>query len=245
MNDIGAPTRDLQLFAGLYEHQRTELARLLNTTGHRLIYWQQGTGKTPLVARLGWAIGAGPKLYLCPASLKTQVARELVRWGGPNTRVQILEGRRAQLDADVDWAVCNYDLLLSKAIFAQMIAKTWRLLIVDEAHVLRNLTARRTQLVLGRKPCLADQANRVVCLTGTPVVNSPADLFPMLNRLLPRAIAVADESGVLRRRQFSAFRAHFCTFRTVHIAGGKILQVPAGAQNVEELRSKLAPHMSR
>jgi hypothetical protein len=60
-----------------------------------------GCGKTPVVAHLGCSL-AGPKLYLCPASLKAQVARELKRWGSPDTGVQILYGRQAKLQPDPD-----------------------------------------------------------------------------------------------------------------------------------------------
>ena len=205
-------------------------------------------GKSPIADRrspLGQALGEVPKLYLCPASCKVQVARELVRWGGPGTRVQILEGRRAKLTCNVEWSICNFDLLLSNDVFAQLIGQHWHLLIIDESHLLRNLSAKRTQRVFGAAPCLADQADRVVCLSGTPVVNSPADIYPMVNRLFPRAIAIPDESGELRRMQFNEFVARYCTFKTVHISAGRTLRVPAGAQNVEELRTKLAPHMSR
>lgn len=236
---------DESLFADLYAHQVTELEYLLATVCHRFLFWEMGVGKTPVVARLGRALSDVPMLYLCIASCKVQTARELLRWGGPGTRVQIFEGRRARLRHDVQWVVCNYDLLVSDAVFRQLIAQRWRLLIIDELHVLRNLSARRTQRVFGAKPCLADQADRVLCLTGTPVVNSPADLFPSINRLFPRAIALPDENGELRRRQFAEFTARYCLFRSMRLPGGKTIQVPAGAQNVLELRSKLAPHMSR
>jgi len=246
VNDVAIlPQRDSHLFANLYRHQVTELEHLLSTTSHRMLYWEQGVGKTPVVARLGWALGDGPKLYLCPASCKVQVARELKRWGGPNTSVQILEGRRAKLDRDVDWIVVNYDQLLPNGIFQQLIAQRWCLLVIDESQLLRNATAKRTQRVFGRAPCLAGQADRVVLLSGTPVVNSPADLFPAINRLFPRTIAVEDENGVLRRMQQAEYEAYFCVFKTVPISGGRSVQIPVAAQHVAELRTKLAPHMSR
>jgi SNF2 family DNA or RNA helicase len=120
----------------------------------------------------------------------------------------------------------------------------WALLVIDESHLLRSAVARRTQLVFGR-PCLAGRAHRVLCLTGTPVVGSPADLFPTLNRLLPRAIAVANGNGELRRLQRAEFEARYCCFRRVRITGGRTVQVPHGGKNLAELHAKLAPHMSR
>jgi SWI/SNF-related matrix-associated actin-dependent regulator of chromatin subfamily A-like protein 1 len=245
MNDMSPLKRDPCLFDGLYRHQQDELEKLLSTVAHYLLFWEQGCGKTPVAARLGRAIGDGPKLYLCPASCKAQVARELVRFGGPGTKVQILEGRRATLRGAADWVVCNYDLLLSGAVFQQLIAQRWSLLIADESHLCRTLGARRTKLVFGAAPCLAGQADRVICLTGTPVVNSPVDIFPMVNRLFPNAIAIPGDDGKPRRMQFPEFAARYCVFRTVHLPGGKTKQVPSGAQNVAELRARLAPHMTR
>jgi SNF2 family DNA or RNA helicase len=244
MNDAPILPQALHRFAGLYQHQAVELQHLLGTTGHRLLYWEQGVGKTPVAARLGQAIGDAPKLYLAPASCKAQVARELVRWGCA-PRVQVLEGRRAKLDPAASWAVVNYDLLLAPQLLEQLLAQRWALGVLDEAHLLRHATAKRTEHVFGRTPCLAEQLDRVLLLTGTPVVNSPADLFPAVNRLIPRAIAVTDASGALRRMQRHEFEARYCVYRTARISGGRTLQVPAGAQNTAELRARLLPFMSR
>jgi SNF2 family DNA or RNA helicase len=234
----------VDLLAGLYQHQATELEYLLGSNGHRLLFWEQGCGKGVLAARLGWALD-GPKLYLCPASCKVQVARELRRWGAPGVVVQVLVGRNAMVDPAADWVVINYDLLLADAVLDPLIARRWALLIVDESHLCRNPSAKRTKLVFGVAPCLAERAARVVCLTGTPVVNSPLDLFPAVNRLVPRALAAPGPGATLRRMQRGVFEQTYCVFRSVRIGGGREVRVPAGAQNTEELRARLAPYVSR
>ncbi len=88
---------DPRLFTDLYHHQADELRHLLSSTAHRALFWEMGVGKTPTAARLYWGMllaGATSRLlYLCPASVKLQVARELRRWGPPGLRVQILQTR--------------------------------------------------------------------------------------------------------------------------------------------------------
>jgi SNF2 family DNA or RNA helicase len=244
MTALPVSTQQQALFADLFKHQEAELTHLLNNPGHRLLFWEMGVGKTPIAARLGQAIGDSSKLYLCPASCKQQVGRELTRWGGA-PKVQILEGRKAQLDPTAEWIVVNYDLLLAPTLFDQLMARRWSLGVIDEAHMLRSADAKRTALVFGRSPCLADQFDRALLLTGTPVVNSPADLFPAINRLFPYAIATKTADGKTLRMSQWDFEARYCVFRTVRISAGRTVQVPAGAQNVSELRHRLQPHMSR
>lgn len=55
------------------------------------------------------------------------------------------------------------------------------LLIVDEAHYCKNPKAQRTQLVFD----LAKLASRKAFLTGTPILNRPIELFPLLEMLDP------------------------------------------------------------
>ncbi len=133
----------------------------------------------------------------------------------------------------------NYDLLLSDALLEQLLGQSWLLLVLDESHLLRTPTAERTRRVFGRSTCLAGSAQRVIALTGTPIINSPLDLFPLVNRLFPRAIA-ADG----RRMQLHEFEQRYCVFRTVHIGAGRTIQQPVGGQNLDDFRARLAPHIS-
>jgi SNF2 family DNA or RNA helicase len=208
-----------------------------------------GCGKTILAARWYWGLllagQTGQLLYLCPASIKQQVARELHRRGPPGLRVQILQTSADQLDPTADAIICNYDLLLRDALFEQLLAQPWLLLVLDESHLLRTPTAKRTRRVFGRKPCLAAAAPHVLVMTGTPVVNSPLDLFPMINRLFPYAIAIKDANGKWRRMQLAEFIEKHCTKHIVRIAGGRTIEVVSGGKNLDELSEGLSPYRSR
>jgi SNF2 family DNA or RNA helicase len=66
----------------------------------------------------------------------------------------------------------------------------------------------------------------------------------MLHRLFPRAIAVPNGNGGLRRMSLSEFTERYCTFRTLKVSG-RTVQVINGSKNTEELRARIAPYVSR
>jgi SNF2 family DNA or RNA helicase len=101
------------------------------------------------------------------------------------------------------------------------------ILIVDEAHFLKNKDSQRTQAVLGIK-CdgvggIAARARFVWALTGTPMPNNPSELWPMLRCFYPKAIW-----GVTGRpMSFGDFRDWSCsliaTMQGRRVVGGKRL----------------------
>jgi SWI/SNF-related matrix-associated actin-dependent regulator 1 of chromatin subfamily A len=146
-----------------------------------LIGDEMGLGKT--IQAIG-IINAKPEiktaLVICPASLKLNWKRELEKWITRPMSVEIVNGSFP--DADV--VIVNYDIL--KKYRATLRKKIWDIVIVDECHYLKNPKAQRTGEVLGKwnkdpqkeiKPIPAD---RKVYLTGTPIVNRPIELYPIL-----------------------------------------------------------------
>lgn len=59
--------------------------------------------------------------------------------------------------------------------------------IVHNSHYLKNMKAERTTAVLGAG-ALAHKAQRTIMVTGTPVLNRPIELYPMLKVLCPAVI---------------------------------------------------------
>lgn len=115
---------------------------------------EMGLGKT--IQAIGLANLTRPQtiLVVCPASLKLNWAKELNRWlvYSPDVTVTNYE-RLKHFDSKVD------------------------LLIVDEAHYAKNPKAKRTAQV--RR--VADLADRVLFLTGTPFLNRPIEIFNLVN----------------------------------------------------------------
>lgn len=209
-------------------------------SGHALLAWEPGTGKTFPAIAAGAAVG-GPQLYLCPASLRQQIADEARRLI-PTLRVQVIERGASKIDDTADVVVCSYDMATSKALWAELFKRSWGSLVLDEAHALKNKDAKRTRAVYGAtvasKGALYRKARFVWALTGTPVLNSPADLWTHYSRLFPTAIIDAyDGSAPLRYR---AWVGKFCVLRFTNF-GEQIV----GGQNLDELRDALAPHIHR
>jgi SWI/SNF-related matrix-associated actin-dependent regulator 1 of chromatin subfamily A len=126
-------------------------------------------------------------LVVCPASLRLNWKRELERWLVRPLRVGIAQGKDWPLNVDI--VVVNYDVL--KNFKKKLYGDEWDLLVVDECHYLKNPKAQRTVSVFGKwnkdpdkvKPAI--EAKRRVFLTGTPIVNRPIELWPLLQSLDP------------------------------------------------------------
>jgi SNF2 family DNA or RNA helicase len=133
-------------------------------------------------------------------------------------------------DAVKEWNLINYDLIGRKQVIRNVdgtkeeIPNQWfhwlslakfDLIIVDEAHYGKNPDAERTRAMLNIK------CDRWVFLTGTPVLNKPAELFPMLN--------------IYRPDTFNSYER----FIRQYTRDGRL------ARNVDELREILKPIMIR
>ena len=109
-------------------------------------------------------------LVICPKSLKLNWKRELEKWLVHPLSIGVANGTYPQTDI----VIMNYEAL--KKHQAE-INHEWDIVIVDEAHYIKNQKAQRSQLVK------AVQARRKVRLTGTPIVNRPAELYNIIEDL--------------------------------------------------------------
>ncbi len=153
---------------------------------------EQGLGKTIqaigiarfIIAQKG---AAARVLIISTASIKLNWKREFAEWGQPDVKIQVLQGSRSCVIGDAQVVVVNYDLLTK---LYDELARPWDVVIGDEAHYLKNMKSKRTRAVLGyrEQKGLAKQAEKTVFLTGTPVLNRPIELWPILSKLAPDTI---------------------------------------------------------
>jgi SWI/SNF-related matrix-associated actin-dependent regulator 1 of chromatin subfamily A len=91
--------------------------------------------------------------------------------------------------AQVFVLILNYDIVSAwRAYIDQVTANVpWDLLICDEAHYLKTPDSKRTIAVCGseRKIQSGIVARRRLMLTGTPILNRPIELWPLLHYLDP------------------------------------------------------------
>lgn len=149
--------------------------------GRCLLALEMGLGKTPVTLRwLAQSPCTFPAAVVCPATVKRYWERKAWEWIGK--RAIIGEGRKPFRNppADPQWLlVLNWDLL---TYWWPTIAN-WRphTLILDEVHFAANRKAKRTKAA----KMLARRCHYCLGLSGTPLLNRPAELWQPLNIIRP------------------------------------------------------------
>lgn len=232
---VAEARRLLDTHPDLFRHQAGGAA-FLRTRQRAILADEMGLGKTrtAIVAareHLRPHGGKGNVLVICPASLKLNWRREILAVD-PSARIQVLNSE--PLDTKARWVIVNYDRLARYA--ADLAAWKKSVVIVDEAHYIKNRNAARSKTTLtllgagsgkGAAPAPRDLA--VYLLTGTPMMNRPRDLFNLM-----RAV------GHPLSRNYVHFAQQYC-------AGfyNDFGLVDDGASNVEELARRLNSVMLR
>ncbi|KNC49139.1 uncharacterized protein AMSG_11850 [Thecamonas trahens ATCC 50062] len=149
---------------------------------------EMGLGKTvqtiALLAHLAHHGVPGPFLVVVPLSTLSNWMRELAQFA-PGLSVLRHHGEKEERAAayakarrsGVDVVVTTYEIAMRDAKI--LTRAPWKYLVVDEGHRLKNMNC-----LLLRKLKAFPAANRLL-LTGTPLQNSLAELWSLLNFLLP------------------------------------------------------------
>src|SRR3989344_5329661 len=126
-------------------------------------------------------------LIVCPASVREHWARELQKWAYPSGDINILEARSAASDVRkakrATWTIMHYALPahLDEALYQRLENTGFHHVILDEVHNAKNPLALRTRLI----KTLADRADYVSLLSGTPIPNTIVDLYTLMSFLDP------------------------------------------------------------
>lgn len=142
-----------------------------------------GLGKTieaGLVLCQHWAERKRRILIICPASLRRQWAQELLEKF--NLPSQILDAKTwKQLEKEgVSNPLNNGNVVIMSYHYAarletQLLIESWHLVVIDEAHKLRN--AHRSSNKMGQSLKRALQGRKKLLLTATPLQNSLMELY--------------------------------------------------------------------
>ncbi len=203
---------------------------------HSYLAFEQGLGKTPTAAAIINSYGK-PAVVLCPPSLVSNWVRELNKWGmGLFIETLSLKGIPKSTDVLVvpDTTIDRGDY---DKIIRTFMAKEDCILVVDEAQRFTKLESYRTHMLFGDVTDgyntkdlevfggLVHRAEKVVCLSGTPMRNRPIEMFANLSGL---AMNLIDYRNKLEygTRYCGGFEGHFgWNFN--------------GASNIDEWRSKI------
>lgn len=209
----------------LYPYQEVG-AEFLSRQKTALLADSMGIGKTAQAIVAARKVGAKEILVVCPASVVENWKREFAMWwptsaGGSDNRNVVA--------ISYDKAARNPDGLRRK----------WSVVILDEAHYLKNPKAKRTKAILGdrmtRNGGVVERADYVWCLTGTPAPNNPTEIWPMLHALSPGLIS-RDHKPL----NFYQFMRRYCVVKNNGF-GDQIVR----GKNLEELKERMAPFVLR
>jgi SWI/SNF-related matrix-associated actin-dependent regulator 1 of chromatin subfamily A len=199
-------------------------AKFLSERRAALLADEPRVGKTAQAVIACDTIGAQSVLVLCPASAVPGWKREFDRFLECPPRVTVM----------------SYDMAI-RVIPQNPDRFGYDVLILDEAHYLKNPKAKRTQLVYGTKSDgkggIAGMCNRVYALTGTPMPKDASELFPMLRALAPERIMNVKTQKPYNYWQFVQ---KYCKTKN----NGFGIQI-VGTKNHDELRQKLSGFMLR
>jgi SWI/SNF-related matrix-associated actin-dependent regulator 1 of chromatin subfamily A len=212
---------------GLFPHQIDGVAFLLGRR-RAILADDMGLGKTrQAIVSLRHLTPGGPRLVVCPASVKRNWARE-VSVVAPDAAILVVEGT-APMSPTAEWVIINYDILGRH--LDDLLGVPWAALVFDEAHYLKNHTSVRSRLSrqLTAAAAAATPALAVQLLTGTPLTSRPRDLFVLLQ-------LAAHPLG----RSFLSFAKRYCAAEK-----GEYGWKTGGASNIEELTVQLHGVMLR
>jgi SWI/SNF-related matrix-associated actin-dependent regulator 1 of chromatin subfamily A len=200
----------------LYPHQE-QAKQFLLAQKRAILADQPRVGKTlPTTAA---ALENLPALIVCPAIAKT-VWEAAFNKLAPDVSVRVISGRNDAMKITSDKVVIvNYDLLqyFNNAGF--------QTLVLDECHRIKNPKAARTKSAM----LLMKQIPQVYALSGTPMSNRPAEMWPVLHGL-----------GIYRGGWFDFVYRYAKAWNPPW--GG--LDV-SGASNIPELKALMKPYVLR
>jgi hypothetical protein len=161
-------------------------------------------------------------LVICPASLRLNWRRELTKWLVHSYTIGVVDKNDYP---DTDIIIVNYDVIDRHK--EKLDAVNWDIMIVDEVHYLKNPKAKRTKQVFGSSKRGDDiapiPAKRRVFLTGTPILNRPVELFPIIHAL-----------DAERWPSFFSYGVRYCAGYQDRFGWDF-----SGASNLEELQDRL------
>jgi SWI/SNF-related matrix-associated actin-dependent regulator 1 of chromatin subfamily A len=180
-------------------------------------------------------------LIICPASLKMMWAQMLTEWsirpvyvavGSSRTPGSMAARYGDRSHCQIFALILNYDIVSDWREYLTKAVPQWDMLICDEAHYLKSPESKRSIAVCGGRQRGKDRywhtvpginARRRLMLTGTPILNKPIELWPLLHYLDPKTWP-----------QFWPFVQRYCGAWQDHFGWHF-----DGASNLEELNSKL------
>jgi SWI/SNF-related matrix-associated actin-dependent regulator 1 of chromatin subfamily A len=203
-------------------HQKEAIQKLVENKKY-ILADDMGLGKTTSTIIAALESGAKKVLIICPATLKINWKREIQNYSTKS--VYICEGKN--FEPNHDFIIINYDIIKNfhdtkRKNESQIVSADFDLVVVDEAHYIKNAQAQRTKLIND----IVKKVDRLWLLTGTPMTSRPIDYYNLLN-LVDSPVA----------KNWMAYVIRYCSGYQFRVGPRKVWNV-MGASNLEELRDR-------
>jgi SWI/SNF-related matrix-associated actin-dependent regulator 1 of chromatin subfamily A len=210
-------------------HQKEAIQKLVENKKF-ILSDDMGLGKTTSAIIASIEANSKKVLIICPATLKINWKREIENYSDKS--VYIAEGKN--FSSDADYVIINYDIIKNfhdpkNKTDSQILNSNFDLVIVDEAHYIKNGSAQRTKLIND----LVKKVDRLWLLSGTPMTSRPMDYFNLLS-LVDSPVA----------KNWMAYAIRYCSGYQFNTGGRKIWNV-TGSSNLEELRDRTSSTILR
>ena len=235
-----------------YEHQKDALKKCYDKEAFA-IFAEMGTGKTKIAldnacilynrGKIDRLLVVAPKgAYMTwfdqeiPTHVPDYIEKNVVIWKQSTSQKYMAELRSMMNNNfELKIMIMNVEAFSSKkgVDFARLFLIGRSMMIVDESTTIKNPKAKRTKAILD----LANETRYRRILTGSPVTQSPLDLWAQMDFLDPY---------ILGQSSYYAFRTRYAVVIEATAAGGthtyqKIIKF----KNLKELGELVAPHSYR
>lgn len=203
-------------------------AEWLSDRKHALLADEMGLGKSAQVIAAADNLMLKKILVLCPAIARLNWDREFRKFSLFTRKIHVASDSSEALPTNQS-IITSYDLAVRFAAKGWWHEKRFDLVVLDEAHFLKSLEAKRTREILGTKGAsIGRLADRLWCVTGTPMPNHPGELWVMLKTF-----------GRTKLSYYS-FLHRYCLFKD-----DKFSVLGANPKMIPELKELLRPIMLR
>lgn len=197
----------------LLHQQRVQLETMVKCR-YNYINWDAGTGKTLASLTLANSYLKGDivdeVVVLCPASLQGQWKEKASEYF-PDMKVLILSLEANSFSTSLPKMLAKFDEVKGR-----------KHLIVDESHMVKNLSAKRTKNIDRYY-----KADCVTCLTASAIGRNASDLFYQYS---------LSDRQIIGQENFNSFAKHFLLF------GGQDGDRVVAYQNTKQLSERIAPY---
>ena len=171
-----------------------------------------------------------------PKHLPDHIEKKMVLWKSSDKSGEQTKKLNVLFETGTDFHILimnveafSYDF--GKEFARRFLSSHKAMMAIDESTTIKTPTAKRTRNIVG----LREHATYRRILTGSPVTNSPLDLYAQCAFLDP---------WLLDHSSYYTFRARYAAMKTINL-GARSVNVVVGYRNLGELSAKIQPFSER